>query len=84
MYQIVNLKEILKKIMTNPDENVELTFTPIHDGRAPFKHRVSKNVLDKLQKARPMTLEDLQRIMEGLPPLPPDPSTMTICNESPS
>jgi hypothetical protein len=84
VYQIVILTNFLKEFMTNPKKSVELTFTPIHEGRAPFKHRVSKSVLEKLQKARPITLEDLQRIMQGLPPLPPDASTITICNKWPS
>ena len=58
----------------------ELVFTPIRDGKAPVVHRPSKEMRQWLKTARPITLEDLQRIMASSP-LPPDASTISICNK---
>lgn len=68
--------------MTNPDQEIELTFTPIHEGQPPFVHRPSASLLKWLQKARPLTLDDLQRVM-GTTSLPEDASTISICNDPP-
>ncbi len=61
----------------------ELVFTPIHDGQPAYIHRPSKKMRTWLKKARPITLEDLQKIMQQSTQ-PPDPSTISICNKSPS
>lgn len=66
--------------MTDPNE---LIFTPIHDDQPAYVHRPSKKMLKWLKKARPITLEDLQKIMQqSTQPL--DSSTISICNKSQS
>ena len=61
----------------------ELVFTPIHDGRPPVTRPLSKKVKDWLKTTKPVSLDDLQRIMASSP-LPTDPSTISICDKQPS
>jgi len=61
---------------------VQFTFTPIHEGKPPVVHRPSKGLRQWLKTARPISLDDLQKIMESSP-LPPDASTISIYNPPP-
>lgn len=66
--------------MTDPNK---LIFTPIHEDQPLYVHRPSKKMRKWLKKTRPITLEDLQKIMQQSTQ-PPDPSTISISNISPS
>ena len=60
----------------------ELVFTPIHDGQPQVSRPLSKKMKDWLKTTKPVSLDDLQRIMASSP-LPTDPSTISICNTPP-
>jgi putative SOS response-associated peptidase YedK len=61
----------------------ELVFTPIHEGQPPVTRPLSKRLKEWLRTTKPVSLDDLQRIMASSP-LPTDPSTISICDKRPS
>ena len=71
---------VLVELVINDQGDVQLRLVdpPSEHGDNPL----SEEVANWLKRAKPMTLDDLQRIMASSP-LPPDPSTISICNMPP-
>jgi hypothetical protein len=57
----------------------ELVFTPPEEGMPSIRRPLSEEVKKWLRRAKPATLDDPQRI-SAASALPPDPSTISICN----
>jgi hypothetical protein len=76
--------DVQQRVVDPPsDQPTELVFTPLQEGRPTIRRPLSEDVKNWLKRAKPVTLDDLQRIMASSP-LPPDPSTISICNPPPS
>jgi hypothetical protein len=71
---------LVDPLCKQPDE---LVFTPLHEGKPAIRRPLSENVKNWLKRAKPVTLDDLQRIMASST-LPPDSSTISVVNSLPS
>jgi hypothetical protein len=80
---------VLVELTINDQGDVQLRLvnppSELHSSQeqAPTLHPLSEEVKNWLKRAKPVTLDDLQRISASSP-LPPNPSTISICNLPPS
>jgi hypothetical protein len=64
----------------HPDE---LVVAPLQEDQPAIRRPLSEDVKNWLKRAKPLTLDDLQRIMASST-LPPDSTTISIVNQLPS
>jgi hypothetical protein len=65
------------------EQRSELVFTPLEERQPAMCHFVSEELMNWLRTGKRITLDDLQRLMASST-LPPNPSTISIINPSPS
>jgi hypothetical protein len=63
------------------DSQEELVFTPIEEGRPAIRRPMSNDLKKWLKTAKPVTLDQLQKIMDSSPS---DASTISPANQLPS